>query len=97
MDFSTDDIVASVGRIKTIQNGGPRYIQFAAARVISTDEAGITVNPIGRDAILLCKPDDLELTTPADKKLKETPASRQSAAQQAAANKAERHHRCHCS
>ena len=59
MSVSVDDVVTSVGRIKTLQDGRPRFIAFAQAKVIEVGPAGITVKPVGKNAILLCKPDDL--------------------------------------
>jgi hypothetical protein len=64
MGLAADDLVRSIGRIKTIQNDRRRFIEFPMARVIDVSDAGITVNPVGKNAILLCRPDDLEVVEP---------------------------------
>jgi hypothetical protein len=61
MAFAAEDLVRSLGRIKTLQNDRRRFIEFGMGRVIAVDEAGVTVTPIGKNAVLLCRPDDLEL------------------------------------
>ena len=79
----TDDLVASKGRIKVLQNQRPRFIQFGMAKVLATDAVGVTVTPVGKRALLVCRPEDLEVVEPANRDLQQTPASRESARQQA--------------
>ena len=86
-DIKTQDIVRSTGRIKVLQAGRKRWIEFGMATVIATDPPGITVNPVGRKALLVCRPEDLEVVEPASRDLEQTLISRASGAQVAAANK----------
>jgi hypothetical protein len=58
--ISVDDLVRSAGRIKTIQADRPRFIEFDQAKVIEVGKGGITVTPVGKNAVLLCRPEDLE-------------------------------------
>lgn len=82
--MKTDDIVRSVGRIQTIQNNRPRWISFGMGKVIDVGREGVTVTPIGMQAVLLCRPDDLEVVEPT---LEQTPASKASGELQAESNK----------
>ena len=87
MTVATDDLVRSKGRIQVLQDGRMRFIAFGTAKVIDVGGGGITVNPLGKSAVLLCNPEDLELAEPSSKQLDETSSSRESATQQAEANK----------
>ena len=86
-DIKTEDMVRSTGRIKVLQAGRKRFIEFGMAKVIATDPPGITVNPIGRKALLVCRPEDLEVVEPASRDLEQTLLSRASGEQIAEANK----------
>lgn len=59
------DIVRSNGRIATQQDGKRRYIEFEAALVLETHGQQITVNPMGKNAILIAHIDDLHVATAA--------------------------------
>ena len=85
--ITVDDIVDPVGRIKFVQDGRKRYIEFSMAKVIDVGAEGITVTPIGKRATFTCRPEDLELVEPANHDLDQTPASRESAGEQAEHNK----------
>ena len=87
MAINTEDIVRSVGRIKVLQDGRMRFIEFTTAKVMEVGDIGITVNPLGRRAIVTCRPDDLELVAPHSTDLRQTPISRTSGEQVAEANK----------
>lgn len=84
VSVSVDDSVASVGRIKVVQNGRPRFISFDRATVIDVSRGGITVNPAGMKAMLVCREEDLQAAEPT---LEQTPASQASGELQAEANK----------
>lgn len=59
MTIKQGDIVASDGRIETQQDGRKRYIEFDAATVLEVDGKLVTVNPVGKNAILICHVGDL--------------------------------------
>jgi hypothetical protein len=59
MSFNTRDIVSSKGRIKTLQEDRSRYISFDEGIVVDIGEIGISVNPLGMRAIVICQPDDI--------------------------------------
>jgi hypothetical protein len=59
MAIKKTDIVGSKGRIRTIQDDSVRYISFDEGLVLDVSEAGISVNPIGKQAVVLCQPEDL--------------------------------------
>jgi hypothetical protein len=61
MTINTGDIVRSDGRIVTQQDGRKRYIEFEAALVLVADGDEITVNPVGKQAKLICQADDLHV------------------------------------
>jgi hypothetical protein len=72
MPIAVDDLVRSVGRIKTMQGGSPRHIEFGLAKVVDVGDL-ITVNPVGKNAILLCRPEDLEVVEPASDTVPDEP------------------------
>jgi hypothetical protein len=59
MAIKQGDIVASDGRIKTLQDGRRRFIEFGSATVVSVEGDQITVNPVGKKAIIVCQREDL--------------------------------------
>jgi hypothetical protein len=61
MPITTEDVVTSVGRIKVIQGGRRRFIEFTMGRVVDVGVIGVTVNPVGMKALVICRPDDLEV------------------------------------
>lgn len=85
--ISVDDTVSSVGRILVLQDGRKRYITFGAATVTEVSDAGITVNPVGKRMLVLCRPQDLDLVEVANHELEQTPASDASAELQAEQHK----------
>lgn len=89
MAVATDDVVRSRGRIQVLQAGRMRFIEFGSAKVLEVDAIGITVNPLGKRAIVTCRPDDLELIEHPSNRLQQTPVSRTSGEQVAEANKPE--------
>jgi hypothetical protein len=74
MTIKQGDIVASEGRIKTLQDGRDRFIEFEAALVLEIDDEGITVNPVGKNAVLLCQEDDLVVAKAATAPAKPAPS-----------------------
>jgi hypothetical protein len=68
VSIAAEDLVASDGRIKGIQNGRVRHIEFSLARVVDVGPAGITVNPVGMKAEILCRPDDLVVANSKDER-----------------------------
>lgn len=59
MAIKQGDIVGSNGRIETIQDGSCRFIEFERAIVLEVEPELITVNPIGKQAVLICRRADL--------------------------------------
>jgi hypothetical protein len=59
MAVNKGDIVGSKGRIRTYQDERVRYISFDEAIVLEVLTDGISVNPIGKEAVLFCQPEDL--------------------------------------
>ena len=87
MDIITDDIVASKGRIKVLQAGRKRFVEFGQAKVLDINPPGITVSPVGRRATFACRPEDLEVVEPANRDLQQTLSSTASGEEVAEANK----------
>lgn len=62
--FERDDIVASKGRVKGIQDPiGPRYIEFIAGKVLDVNKAGVLVRTYELGIEIYLRPRDLQYTS----------------------------------
>jgi hypothetical protein len=73
--INSGDIVASNGRIRTIQGDRTRWISFERATVLAIQGANITINPAGMRATMVALEEDLVTEITADQQLqREAPA-----------------------